>query len=61
MKRGFDECCLASCREEVFDVLIIPPNILNLSECPKRCTNAIHLLVVSGMGYICFFIIRMSD
>lgn len=49
-----------SCREKVIISLIKPP-VLNLSECPKRAANAIHLVAVSGKGHICFFIILMSD
>ncbi len=55
MKRGFDQCCLAACREKVIMALIIPPIILNLSDCPKRPTNAIQLLVISEMGHKRFY------
>lgn len=55
MQRGFDQRPLASCRE-VFIAALIPPTILNLSECTERPTNAIHLLLVSVMGHICFLL-----
>lgn len=55
MQRGFDQQSLASCTKRVFIVMLIPPAILNLSECTERPINAIHLLVVSVMEHICFF------
>lgn len=56
MQRGFDQRPLASCREKVFIAALIPPTILNLSKCTERPTNAIHLLLVSVMGHICFLL-----
>lgn len=52
-----DLISVLSCREGYY--LFDNTAVLNLSECPKRAANAIHLVLLAGS--ICCFIILMSD